>query len=97
MGDVEAQLKRAVKWFAASMGSTKVEVDGIAQAQREQRVLLERLARDVATLNARLDHVLEEVLPATPATPADQLDEVRRDVRDLERGVRTLRARLNDR
>jgi len=94
MGDVEAQLKRAVKWFAASMGSTKVEVDGIAQAQREQRVLLERLARDVATLNARLDHVLEEVLPATPA---DQLDEVRRDVRDLERGVRTLRARLNGR
>jgi hypothetical protein len=94
MGDVEAQLKRAVKWFAASMGSTKVEVDGIAQAQREQRVLLERLARDVATLNARLDHVLEEVVPGGSS---DQLDEVRRDVRHLERSVRTLRARTDGR
>ncbi|MFM7062354.1 MAG: hypothetical protein ACKO04_02505 [Actinomycetes bacterium] len=94
MADVESQLKRAVKWFAASLGSTKVEVDGIAERQLEQQALLERLARDVATLNARLDHVLE----GSPSAAADaQVVGLQREVRQLERSVRTLRTRTEGR
>ncbi len=94
MADPSAQVKRAVKWFAASMGSTKVQVDEIAEEHLEQRALLERLARDVATLNARLDHVLDQ---GGPAGPGPQVDALQRDVRRLERSVRQLRSRADGR